>query len=82
MHPKTGAHGLTLTRGRSVIWASPRYEADYLRQGIARIRRGTQDKKTENIMLCANGTLERSVYDKLIAKLKKMDEFLSVMAAA
>jgi len=80
MHPKTGAHGLTLTRGRAVIWASPRYEADYMRQGIARIRRGTQNKTTENIMLCANDTIEKQVYQKLMAKVDKMNTFLSTMA--
>lgn len=81
MHPKTGAHGLTLTRGRSVIWASPRYEADYFKQGIARVRRGTQSHKTQNIMLCANDTIEQDVYRKLVAKIGKMDGLLKTLAA-
>lgn len=82
LHPKTGAHGLTLTRGRSIIWASPRYEADYFAQGLARIRRGTQDQKTENLMLCADNTLEEKVYQRLREKVAAMNQLLSTMKEA
>ena len=82
LHPKTGAHGLTLTRGRTIIWASPRYEADYFAQGLARIRRGTQKEKTENLMLCAADTLEERVYDRLREKVNTMNQLLSTMKEA
>ena len=32
LHPKTGAHGITLTRGTSTIWVSPIYEADFMKR--------------------------------------------------
>jgi len=78
LHPKTGAHGLTLTRGRAVIWASPRYEADFMKQGIYRIRRGVQDKTTENIMICANDTIEESVYSRQESKADAMNLILKL----
>lgn len=79
MHPKTGAHGLTLTRGRATIWASPRYEADFLKQGIHRIYRGGQTKKTENINVHAVGTLESRVYERQSGKYDRMVSLLDIL---
>ena len=58
LHPKTGAHGITLTRGTSTIWVSPIYEADFMKQGTHRIFRGGQTKKTETVLVQANNTVE------------------------
>lgn len=82
LHPKTGAHGLTLTKARTVIWASPRYEADYFEQGIHRVRRGGQTQQTENIMLCANETREDAVYEALQGKITKMQLLNTLTARA
>ena len=79
LHPRTGAHGLTLTRGRATIWASPRYEADFLKQGIHRVYRGGQTKKTENINVRAVGTMETSVYDKQGSKFERMTDLLAIL---
>jgi len=79
MHPKTGAHGLTLTRGRATIVTSPFYEADFLKQGIHRIYRGGQKHKTETILIEARGTIESQVYARLTQKTKRMESLLSML---
>lgn len=80
MHPKTGAHGLTLTRGRATIISSPFDEADYLKQFIHRIYRGGQKHKTETILVQARGCLvEERVYGNLKRKTARMANFLSVL---
>lgn len=82
LHPKTGAHGLTLTKGRTVLWASPRYEADLMKQGIFRIRRGTQDQLTENLMIAAADTIEPDVYERLHQKIEAMESITDLLRAA
>lgn len=78
MHPKTGAHGLTLTRGTSVIWPSPTDRADWLVQGKHRVYRGAQDKPTESIMICARNTIEKGVYKNTTDKRFGMEELLKL----
>ncbi len=80
MHPKTGAHGLTLTRGRATIIASPFDEADLLIQGIKRIHRGGQKFKTETILVEARHChVEQRVYSNLGGKTARMKNFLDVL---
>lgn len=79
MHPKTGAHGLTLTKGTSVIWASPPDRADWLVQGKHRVYRGAQDKATESVMVCAENTLEEKVYTNTTRKRFNMQELLDLL---
>lgn len=79
LHPKTGAHGLTLTRGDTTIFSSPIYEADYLVQGAKRIHRGTQDKVTNTILVQAKGTVEELVYGRLFGKEFNMKDLLDLM---
>lgn len=79
LHPKTGAHGLTLTRGTSTIWCSPIYEADMLKQGLHRIYRGGQTQATETILIEAQGTVERLVYERLMSKAGRMQNFLDIL---
>lgn len=78
IHPKTGAHGLTLTRGEACILASPIYEADLLKQAIHRIYRGSQDKVTNTILIQAEGTVEDLVYARLNQKTSDMNDFLAL----
>lgn len=80
MHPQTGAHGLTLTKGTSVIWCSPTDRADLLIQGDARIRRGGQTLATESIRVCAKGTLEEQMYQRTNDKIDSMQELLEMLA--
>lgn len=79
LHPKTGAHGLTLTRGDTTVFSSPIYEADYLVQGAKRIHRGTQDKVTNTLLVQAKGTVEDIVYQKLFGKEVNMKDLLDQM---
>ena len=79
LHPKTGAHGLTLTKGTATIWISPIYEADFLKQGQHRIWRGGQTKKTETILIQAKNTIEEHVYDRLNQKTKRMTDLLEMI---
>jgi SNF2 family DNA or RNA helicase len=82
LHPATGAHGLTLTRGRTTIWSSPIFQADWLKQGIHRICRGGQTEKTETIFVEANDTLEHRVYERLNDKTTRMVSLLDILNEA
>jgi len=79
IHPKTGAHGLTLTKGRATIWPSPIYEPELFKQGKHRIVRSGQEKKTENLMVLATGTVEKNVYETFSGKNTKMVNFLDLI---
>lgn len=81
LHPKTGAHGLTLTRGDTTVFSSPIYEADLMKQGIARIYRGIQDKVTNTVFLEAKNTVEQAVYERLNGKYARMEDLLDLMRA-
>lgn len=81
LHPRTGAHGLTLTRGDTTIFCSPIYEADLMEQGLARIYRGTQDKVTNTIFVEAKNTVEQLVYARLNTKHAGMQDLLDQQAA-
>ncbi len=82
LHPRTGAHGLTLTRGTTTILASPIYEADLLKQAIYRIYRGDQDQITNTILVRARNTVEEFVYKRLDDKTVRMDDFLQLVTLA
>lgn len=80
LHPRTGAHGLTLTRGTTTIISSPIYEADLLKQAIHRVYRGDQRQVTNTILVRAKGTVEDLVYERLNAKHEAMVDLLQMMA--
>lgn len=82
LHPRTGAHGLTLTRGEAAIVVSPFYEADLLKQAIHRIYRGSQDKATNTVLIEAENTVEQLVYARLNNKTERMDDFLEMVEEA
>jgi SNF2 family DNA or RNA helicase len=77
-HPKSAAHGLTLTRGTATIWASPTYDLEHFSQGNKRQARAGQKEKTEIIVLLAEGTIEAKVYARLMEKNAKMSNLLSL----
>lgn len=76
IHPKSGAHGLTLTAGNATIWASPTYSSEEFTQFNNRIYRAGQTKKTETILIQAKNTLEKTVFAKLQGKLTNMHNIL------
>lgn len=79
---KTGAHGLTLTRGTTSIIVSPIYEPNYFKQTIHRIYRGGQTEVTNTLLVCAKGTVEELVYEKLQAGTLRMQDFLRLVQQA
>ena len=76
LHPRTGAHGLTLTKGTTTGFSSPLYEADLMVQAMARIRRGSQTQVTHAVFFQARNTVESLVYDKLNGRAEDMAEML------
>jgi SNF2 family DNA or RNA helicase len=79
LHPDTGAHGLTLTRGTSAIVCSPIYRADWLKQIKHRVYRGGQTQATNLTLVCARDTIEEGIYDTLQGRASRMSEFLELM---
>jgi len=75
-HPQSAGHGLTLTRGRTTIWASPTYNLEHFQQGNRRIYRISQTQKTETIVIVAPGTVDERVYKALQGKQVRMDALL------
>ena len=77
--PQSAAHGLTLTRATTAIWASPTYNLEHFIQGNHRIYRAGQKRKTETIMVTAKGTIENRVYQILTAKDERQMDFLKML---
>lgn len=77
-HPKSAAHGLTLTKGTATIWSSPTYDLEVFKQGSKRQHRMGQTQKTETIVVIANGTIEQKVYDLMLAKDARMTNLLDL----
>jgi SNF2 family DNA or RNA helicase len=75
-HPQSAAHGLTLTKGTATIWASPTYNLEHYQQGLRRIYRAGQKKKTETITVVAEDTIEERVYQALSDKQIRLDDLL------
>lgn len=79
-NPASTAHGLTLTRGKTVIWASPTYNAEHYLQFNRRIYRAGQKHRTEVINVACNDSIEQDVYENNLAeKQARMDNFLNLM---
>jgi len=77
-HPKSAAHGLTLTKGTATIWSSPTYDLEIFKQGSKRQHRIGQTQKTETIIVVAKGTIEEKVYDMMLAKDARMTTLLDL----
>ena len=79
-HPKSAAHGLTLTRGTTTIWSSPTYDLEIFKQGSKRQHRIGQTSKTETIVVIAKDTIEQKVYDAMLAKDARMTNLLDLFS--
>lgn len=79
-HPKTVGHGQTLTRGTSTIWASPTYDAELWVQASSRQRRIGQTKKTETLVVIAEGTRDERVYEMMTGKKGRMTNLLDLFS--
>ena len=78
-HPKSAAHGLTLTRGTSIIWPSPTDDAEWFAQANKRQARNGQKEKTEIVVVLAPGTVEMKVYENLMSKTGRMQNLLDLL---
>jgi len=81
-HPKSAAHGLTLTKGTSTIWPSPTDDLEWFNQGNKRQARNGQTEKTEIVVIVAEGTIEEKVYTNLMNKDGRMNNLLDLFAEA
>lgn len=79
-HPKSAAHGLTLTRGTTTIWSSPTYDLELFEQGSKRQHRMGQTQKTETITILAKDTIDERVYSILQTKNDRMSNLLDLFA--
>lgn len=78
-HPQSAAHGLTLTKGTTTIWSSPTYNLEHWLQGNRRIYRAGQQKRTETIVVLAQGTIEEQVYEKMLVKNDRQTSMLQFL---
>jgi hypothetical protein len=81
-HPQSAAHGLTLVKARTTIWASPTYNLEHFMQGNRRIYRAGQTERTETIVVIAEGTIDEKVYAALSEKRVRMESLLEELRAA
>ena len=79
LHPQSAGHGITLTRGTSTIWTHPTYNLEHFTQGNRRVYRAGQTMRTETIVVIADGTLEKRVYEALVNKNAKMSDLLEML---
>jgi len=77
-HPKTIAHGYTLTKGTATIWAGPTDDLEHFKQGSKRQHRIGQTEKTETIVIVAKGTFDEKVYDNMLGKDARMTNLLDL----
>jgi len=77
-HPKTVAHGYTLTKGTTTIWASPTYDLEQFAQGSKRMHRLGQTEKTETIIITAKDTIDEKVYAMMTEKGGRMTRLLDL----
>lgn len=68
LHPKSAAHGITLTKARATIWPSPTSDYEWWKQAFHRMVRAGQKNKTETILITARDTIEQRVYDQMLGK--------------
>ena len=78
-HPASASHGITLTTGRTTIWASPTDNAERFIQLNARIDRNGQKHPTETILIAAKDTKETDIYELLQGKVGRVESLLQLM---
>lgn len=78
-HPKTMAHGITLTYGTATIWPSPTDNAEQFVQMNRRVYRNGQTARTETILIMADNTLEPGVFANLQGKVERQQNLLELI---
>lgn len=74
-HPRTAAHGLTLTASSTIIWYAPIFSAELYEQGNARIHRPGQ-RNPCTIVHIGSAQIEWQLYKALEEKLRLQDVLL------
>lgn len=77
-HPQTVAHGLTLTRGTTTVWASPTDNTEWFKQGNRRQARRGQTQRTRVVTIVAEGTVDEAAYENCLNKGTREDAFLGL----
>ena len=77
-HPQTVAHGLTLTRGTTTVWASPTDNTEWFKQGNRRMARRGQTQATRIVTVIAEGTADKAAYANCTNKGDREDRFLAL----
>lgn len=80
LHPAAAAHGLTLTRATTTIWASPTYNYEWFDQLNRRAYRIGQTRRCEVIVITAEGTLDMHAYEVCLNHGAGMLEMFSAIA--
>lgn len=80
-HPRTMAHGLTLTEAATIVWYAPIPSLELYEQANARITRAGQTKNTHVIHLVST-RVEAKVYSRLKNKAKLQGALLDLFRAA
>ena len=74
-HPRSMGHGITMTRGRRIIWCGPTDNGESYYPFNKRIDRGGQTQENDVVMIAARDTRELRAYDGLRLKLDAQDSF-------
>lgn len=73
LQPLSAAHGVTLIKADTVIFASPIYQGNLFKQAIARIRRGLQRQYTQSITIVGKDTQDEHCYQVFSGKLSRIE---------
>ncbi len=77
MHPKTSAHGLTLTRSHTIIWMGPYADNEIFSQANARIRRISQNRP-QLVLRFECSPVERHIYSIIDRKIRMSTTLLEL----
>ncbi len=78
-HPQTMAHGLTLTRANTIVWAAPTLSLEIYEQANARITRPGQTEHAHIIHIMSTKA-ETQVYSRLRRRAKMQGALLEMFA--
>ena len=81
LHPKTAAHGLTLTEASVTIWYGPILSAELYEQANARLWRQGQKETVVIHHLVTKGTMDEQVMKALHGKAADQNALLSAVKA-
>ncbi|CAM3558980.1 DEAD/DEAH box helicase [Parendozoicomonas haliclonae] len=78
VHPQAAGHGITLTAANTLIWCSPNYNAELVKQTEHRIYRAGQKRRTQIIRIAYEDSKEIEVYESMGAKMMHMLDLLNL----